>query len=97
MNLVIYYNISSETQKYGKEVIILKPALTSQLFDEFVSNYQTCNHSHPLQSTPFVYVDVDGAMRLVTNVVDSLGGENEIFALSMANDGFMEFLAFQEA
>ena len=46
---------------------------------------------------PFVYVDTDGAMKLVTNVVDSMGGENEIFALSMANDGFMEFLAFLEA
>ena len=38
----------------------------------------------------------DGSIKLVTNVVDSLGGEDEIFALSIAEDGFVEFLAFQE-
>lgn len=48
------------------------------------------------QAQPFVYVNNDGGMKLVTNVVDSIGGEDEIFALSMAQDGFVEFLAFQE-
>jgi len=47
---------------------------------------------------PFVYVDTEGGIKLVTDVVDSSGGgDNEIFALSVANDGFMEFLAFQDA
>ena len=31
------------------------------------------------------------------SVVDSIGGDDEIFALSVANDGFVEFLAFQES
>jgi hypothetical protein len=41
-------------------------------------------------------VNNDGSIKLVTNVVESIGGEGDIFALSMANDGFVEFLAFQE-
>jgi hypothetical protein len=41
-------------------------------------------------------VNNDGSIKLVTNVVNSNGGEHEIFALSMAEDGFVEFLAFQE-
>ncbi len=79
---------------YGKEVIILKSKLTNTVFNEFVSTYQTCSPCNDDTSNPFVYVDPDGGVKLVTNVIDSLGGENEIFALSVANDGFMEFLAF---
>lgn len=45
---------------------------------------------------PFVYVNCDGNVKLITNVIDSIGGEDEIFALSIAEDGFVEFLAFQE-
>jgi hypothetical protein len=44
-----------------------------------------------------VYVDHAGSVRIVTSVVDDNGGENDIFALSVAQDGFVEFLAFQDA
>jgi hypothetical protein len=64
------------------------------VFNEFVSNYQTCSPCNNDETSPFVYVDPDGGVKLVTNVINSLGGQDEIFALSVANDGFMEFLAF---
>lgn len=68
------------------------------LYDEFLSSYQTCTKLEDSQNAkPFVYVNIDGTMRLVTDVVDSLGGEDEIFAVSVANDGFVEFLAFHDA
>lgn len=82
---------------YGKEVIILKSNLSNLLYDEFLSSYQTCTNQNSHSDKPFVYVNTDGSMRLVTDVVDSIGGDDEIFALSVANDGFVEFLAFQES
>ena len=41
-------------------------------------------------------MNTDGAVKLVTDVVDSEHENDEIFALSIAEDGFVEFLAFQE-
>ena len=91
-----YYN--KVWLKYGKEVIILKSNLSNMLYDEFLSSYQTCIKSEDSQNAkPFVYVNTDGTMRLLTDVVNSLGGEDEIFAVSVANDGFVEFLAFHDA
>lgn len=92
------------TKNTGKEVIILKSSLSRELFQNFVSTYQICNQDQTTEvltmqqqlTKPFVYVNNDGSMRLITNVVDSIGGDDEIFALSIAQDGYMEFLAFQE-
>lgn len=80
----------------GKEVVILKSSVTHNVFSEFVSNYQTFQTTFSNQDQPFVYVDYDGAIKLVTDVVDSEKEGDEIFALSIAEDGFVEFLAFQE-
>lgn len=92
----IYYNYKW-LGNIGREVIILKSGLSKELFSEFVSNYQTCHNQHlPQINQPFVYVNTDGSVKLVTNVVDSYGGDDDIFALSVAEDGFVEFLAFQD-
>lgn len=82
----------------GKEVVILKSSLTTSVFEEFVSSYQSYQTKNPEHATsePFVYVNTDGQIKLVTSVVDSEGWDDEIFALSVAGDGFVEFLAFQE-
>ena len=88
-----FITIYIDEKFYGKEVIILKSGHTENLFNEFVSSYQTCNYHPSLTSAPFVFVDLDGQIKLVTNVVDSLGGDDDIFALSMADDGLMELLA----
>jgi hypothetical protein len=70
------------------------------LFQDFVSTYQICSkpsvENLKLESRPFVYVNSDGEIKLITDVVDSIGGKDEIFALSIAQDGYMEFLAFQD-
>lgn len=92
-----YYN--SEERDFGKEVIILKSSLTKELYRDFVSSYQVCHQNpsnHLNHQKPYVYVNNDGSIKLITNVVNSIGGEDEIFALSIAEDGFVEFLAFQE-
>lgn len=91
--------INEDTRTNGKEVIILKSSLSNALYQEFLDSYQSYNTQTQSNSNskPFVYVDPEGGIKIITDVVDSFGGENEIFALSVANDGFVEFLAFQDA
>lgn len=75
-----------------------KTHLTATVFKDFSSCYQ---HFTSQQSKspdqPFVYVDASG-VKLVTNVVDDLSATSDgVFALSMAQDGFVEMLAINEA
>ena len=74
-----------------------KTHLTATVFKDFSSCYQ---HFTSQQSKspdqPFVYVDASG-VKLVTNVVDDLAAGDGVFALSMAQDGFVEMLAIHEA
>ncbi|MEX0799085.1 MAG: hypothetical protein WD025_06555 [Bacteriovoracaceae bacterium] len=74
---------------------MLKSSLSANLFQTFVSTYQKIQHSNA-PDIPFVYVDSDGSVKLLTNVIDENDGHDGIFALSMAEDGWMEFLAMQE-
>ena len=68
---------------------------TKQLFSDFVSSYQSIRQNHS-SSTPFVYVDSAG-IKLIANTVYSTHGEDEdIFALSVAGDGWVELLSAQE-
>ena len=46
-------------------------------------------------ASPFVYVD-SSSIKLVTGVVEEEGPDG-IFALSLAEDGFVEMLSFSEA
>jgi hypothetical protein len=68
------------------------------VFKDFSSCYQhftSQKSKNPDQ--PFVYVDSFG-MKLITNVVDELEpGDDGVFALSMAQDGFVQMLALHEA
>jgi len=74
---------------------LLKSAISSSLFNEFSSTYQTYSEDHETL-TPFVYVDQEGNIKLLTNVVQDDGNMDGIFAVSVAGDGWMEFLALQE-
>ena len=65
---------------------------SNTLFNQFSSNYQKISPSHQIHD-PFVYVDNDGNVKLLTNVLESDLGEDGIFAVSVAQDGWMEFLA----
>ncbi len=74
-----------------------KAPLTATVFKDFSSCYQhftsqaSSNHSQP-----FVYVDSSG-VKLVTNVVDELDTPDGVFALAMAQDGWVQMLALYEA
>jgi hypothetical protein len=78
--------------------LLYKAPLTATVFKDFSSCYQhftSSKNSNPEQ--PFVYVDASG-VRLVTNVVgDQDSAPDGIFALSVAEDGWMEMLALYEA
>lgn len=81
--------------------LLYKAPLTATVFKDFSSLYshfssQTSQTSQNFDQ-PFVYVDADG-VKLVTGIV---GEENTatdgVFALSVAEDGWMEMLAMYEA
>jgi hypothetical protein len=76
---------------HGKEVILLKSSISSSLFSKFSSGYQ----SYSRDQKAFVYVDPEGNVKLVTDVVKDNGCDDGIFAVSMAEDGWMEFLALK--
>ena len=75
-----------------------KAPLTATVFKDFSSCYShfSSKNSNNLEQ-PFVYVDADG-VKLVTGVVGEENSASEgVFALSMAEDGWVEMLAMYEA
>jgi hypothetical protein len=77
---------------------LYKTPLTATVFKDFSSCYQHFTSQQPKSpDEPFVYVD-HSSVKLVTSVVDDLGESTHgIFALSMAQDGWVEMLSFFEA
>ena len=75
--------------------LLYKTHLTATVFKDFSSCYQHFTSSQTPHSNPFVYVDASG-VKLVTDVIDDESGEG-IFALSVAQDGWVEMLAINEA
>jgi hypothetical protein len=78
---------------------LYKAPLTATVFKDFSACYQHFSSQKTTRSPeqPFVYVDGSG-IKLVTNVVDEYGNSADgIFALSMAQDGWVEMLAMYEA
>ena len=73
---------------------MLKSSIAASVFNDFSSNYQIYSETKS-QSSPFVYVDPEGSIKLLTNVVEDDGTNDGIFAVSVAEDGWMEFLALQ--
>lgn len=75
-----------------------KTHLTATVFKDFTSCYQ--HFSSQESKTPdqaFVYVDADG-VKLLTGVADGIDTATDgIFALSLAEDGFVEMLSLHEA
>jgi hypothetical protein len=65
------------------------------MFNQFASGYQAYTEKTPNEN-PFVYVDTEGSVKLLTNVVEDDGSVEGIFAVSVAEDGWMEFLALQD-
>ena len=75
-----------------------KTHLTATVFKDFTSCYQHfTSQKSKSPDQAFVYVDADG-VKLLTSVVDDLTAQTDgIFALSLAQDGFVEMLSLHEA
>lgn len=74
---------------------LLKSRLSSSLFQNFVSSYQSLSKNEPNQNS-FVFVSPDGSVKYLTNLMNDFEGKESFFALSVAGDGWMEFLTLQE-
>lgn len=82
----------------AKEELLYKAPLTATVVTDFLSSYQSLfsQDQNSEAAIPFVYVDQNG-VKLVTSVVGEESDNTDgIFALSMAGDGWMEMLAFQD-
>lgn len=75
-----------------------KTHLTATVFKDFSSCYQHfTSQKTKSPEQPFVYVDASG-VKLITNVVDEDNDSSDgVFALSVAQDGFVEMLSLHEA
>lgn len=73
-----------------------KTHLTATVFKDFSSCYR---HLDPTSKNspekPFVYVDASG-VKLITDVAE-YSEEEGIFAVAMAQDGFVEMLSIEQA
>ena len=74
---------------------MLKSSLSHSLFNQFTSSYQAYSQNNKSHN-PFVYVDTNGNVKLLTSVVEDDGTQDGIFAVSIAEDGWVEFLALQD-
>ena len=79
-----------------RRTLLRRSTISETLFNQFASNYQSFSKLDDPQK-PFVYVDHEGNVKLLTNVVESHVDEEGIFAVSVAQDGWIEFLALNNA
>lgn len=75
-----------------------KTHLTATVFKDFSSCYQHfTSQTAKSPDQAFVYVDASG-VKLLTSVVDELNAaSDEIFAISVAQDGYVELLTMGAA
>jgi hypothetical protein len=78
--------------------LLYKTHLTATVFKDFSSCYQHfTSQTAKSPDQAFVYVDASG-VKLLTSVVDDRHASGDgIFALSVAQDGFVEMLTLHEA
>ncbi len=69
---------------------LFKTGLTRNLYHQFLESYQKASPAR--HSKPFVFVDEQG-IRLVANIMEESGKGNEIVAITVIQDGFMEVLS----
>ena len=75
-----------------------KAPLTASVFKDFSSCYQhfTSKSSSIESDQPFVYVDAQG-VKVLTSVMEGMDASpHGVFALSVAQDGFVQMLALFE-
>ena len=74
---------------------MFKAKLTQSLFSDFSDSYQSFSSPKKDQYAPFVYADQDG-VRLLTNMVEENEEADGVFAVAVAQDGWVEMLALYE-
>lgn len=79
-----------------RRTFLLRSNISETLFNQFTSSYESIPKIDEAQK-PFVYVDQEGNFKLLTNVVGDEIDKDGIFAVSVARDGWMEFLVFNDA
>jgi len=82
--------------KRSRRIPLFKTKMTQSLFSDFSASYQSFSTTEKNSSSPYVYVDQDG-VRLLTDVVDENGAQDGVFAVALAQDGWVEMLALYEA
>lgn len=72
---------------------MLKSGLSRQLFNAFLSDYQSYPEQSLQTDKPFVYVNGEGVVKVVTDLLnDEFDHPEEHFAVSISEDGWMEML-----
>jgi hypothetical protein len=75
---------------------LFKTGLTATIYENFLDSYQSFETKKSSSNTPFVYVDENG-IKIITDIVnESDNSADGVFAVSVAEDGWMEFLALYE-
>ncbi|MBL7665496.1 MAG: hypothetical protein JNM93_10220 [Bacteriovoracaceae bacterium] len=75
---------------------LFKSGVTASLYKSFISSYQSFDTQKSQSTKPFVYVD-QSAVKLITDVLGKHNVDDEgVFAVSVAEDGWVEFLALFE-
>jgi hypothetical protein len=78
--------------------LLYKAPLTASVFKDFSSCYQHfASQPATISDQPFVYVDSFGVKVITSVVADADVQADGVFALSMAQDGWVEMLALFEA
>jgi hypothetical protein len=76
---------------------LFKSGFTTLEFKKFIDSYQSYKSPKNNQQKPFVYVDENG-VKLITDVVDDFNDNIDgVFAISVAEDGWMELLALYDS
>ena len=80
-------------RSFNWESFLLKSGLSRQLFNAFLSDYQSYPEQSLQSDKPFVYVNGEGVVKVVTDLIeDELNQLEEHFAVSIGQDGWMEML-----
>ncbi len=75
---------------------MFKSGVTRSVYYSFVDSFQSFGSQKSDLEKPYVYVDSNG-IKLITDVVNEYNeNASEIFAVSVAEDGWMEFLALYD-
>ena len=71
--------------------------MTDRLYHSFLESFESPSSQDPQnqQSHPFVYVDEAG-VKYIANFVNDELHSGQIYALTVAEDGFMEMLSLAE-